>query len=516
MQLRELFPDCEAAFALLNVQRLALDSRAECRDALFFAIPGGHFHGAQFAQNAIDLGACAVVSDVERPLSIRSEIAWIKTAQPLSELARCAHEFYKNALDAMRHAAVTGTSGKTTTTYLLESMLRAQGRTVGLLGTVEQRVGDVHWPATHTTLDVLSLCERLQSMYALGARDCVMEVSSHGLAQQRVDALRFDVAGFTNLTPEHLDYHPDMTHYFEAKARLFTALLKPHGSAVIHSQGEYGLRLYERLKKSAVKPFSVGRLANCDAMIAAEKVDDAGVQFELSTPFGLLKIHSQLLGHFNADNIALAAVMALALGVDGRAIERAVHAFENVPGRMQVVRARDGRMGVIDYAHKPDALANALRTARVMTRGKLWCVFGCGGDRDRLKRPQMGHIAATLADRVIVTNDNPRSEEPASIAAQIVDGLMAGGAQQVSDFADKQHAHSFCVELDRARAIEMACLQMADDDWLMVAGKGHERVQIVGESIVPFDDAQVLKTLFDASDHCGSSSLQSLSGHKNG
>ncbi len=475
MQLTRLLP----ALGTLDVTQLVGDSRQVRAGALFFALSGEHTDGNLHAGAAVRAGAVAVVSEAAaQPLGV----PWIVVPDVRATLAAVCRVFFDRA-GSMRYAGVTGTNGKTTITYLFEAIAKAAGETIGLLGTVEQRVGEKHWPATHTTLESIALCERLQEMENLGAGWAVLEVSSHALAQKRADALRFSVSAFTNLTPDHLDFHLSMEDYFLAKQRLFNALTD--GTSVIHVGGAYGQRMYDSVRGPRL---SVGRQGK-DIAVTAAVLDRDGTHLELQTPLGALRMRSHLIGEFNVENLVVAVGMGVAAGFSADAIVRGIESLAGVPGRLQMVRSGT-RTAFVDYAHTPDALTRVLQTLRALPHERLLCVFGCGGDRDQKKRPLMGEAAAQNADVAVVTSDNPRSESPQAIIDAIVAGMHAMRA------ADDASRGSFIVLKDRRAAIRWAVAHAEAKDVLLVAGKGHEDYQIVGSEKRHFDDREELLAAF--------------------
>lgn len=472
-----------AALGARDVLTLASDSRAVTPGALFFAVPGWQHDGAAHADAAVRAGAVAVVSEAApRELSV----PWLQVRDVRLVLAETCRVFFARDTSPMRYASVTGTNGKTTITFLFEAMARAAGERIGLLGTIEQRFEGQHWPATHTTLLPIELCSRLQEMETLGAAWAVLEVSSHALDQKRADALRFAVSGFTNLTPDHLDYHGTMEAYFTAKARLFRELTS--GVSVIHTGGASGERMLAQVTGAKL---AVARERG-DVSVESVRVERERTPLVLHTPVGRLELVSPLIGEFNIENVLVAVGMAVAAGFSADAIAHGIEKVR-VPGRLQAVRAANGRLGFVDYAHTPDALARTLSTLQALPHRRVLCVFGCGGDRDRTKRPLMGEAVAAHSDVAVVTSDNPRSESAEAIIADILPGLHAF----------EQHApqapvtsRSFVVLADRGEAIRWAAEKMNAEDLLLVAGKGHEDYQIVGDERRHFDDCESLTNAF--------------------
>jgi UDP-N-acetylmuramoyl-L-alanyl-D-glutamate--2,6-diaminopimelate ligase len=472
MRLEEVIPDAPRAAGALEITALAYDTRAVAPGTLFFCVPGFTRDGHQFAPQAIARGAVALV--VERPLDLG--VAEILVPSARAAMAPAAARFYGDPTSELETVGVTGTNGKTTTAFLVRALLEGAGRRTGLLGTVKSIVGGVAHGVERTTPEAIDLQRTFRQMVEGGDVACAMEVSSHALVLHRADAVHFAAAIFTNLTQDHLDFHRSMEHYFEAKRRLFTALSPRH--AIVSLDGAYGRRLAAELPGAIT--FAIER----DASYIAHdlQVDLAGTRFTVRAPGGELRLHSPLRGRFNVLNVLGAIAAAEALGVDAGAVQAAISAAEQVPGRFETVDAGQDFAVVVDYAHTPDSLENVLRAARGLARGgpggRVHVVFGCGGDRDRGKRPLMGAIAARLADSVIVTSDNPRSEDP----TVIIDEILAGAGDDV------EH------NVDRREAIAQAIAAAEPGDVVVIAGKGHERGQeFAGGRKTPFDDVTVAR-----------------------
>jgi UDP-N-acetylmuramoyl-L-alanyl-D-glutamate--2,6-diaminopimelate ligase len=437
----------------VEVRDLAYDARAVTPGALFFAVPGEHADGHDFAGAAVDAGAVAVVVERELQLSVPQVVV----ASARAAMAPAADVFFGEPTRELEVVGVTGTSGKTTASFLLFAILAAAGRRPGLLGTVEARVGGERRGVVRTTPEAVDLQRLFREMLDAGDRSCAMEASSHASVLHRLDRVRFAVLVFTNLSHDHLDFHGDLESYFEAKRRLFFAEPKP--IAVVNVGDEHGRRLAQELPEAIT--FSA---------------DDASA---------LDGIDLRLRGRFNVENALAALCAARALGIEDEAIRRGLESVRSVPGRFEAVDAGQPFHVIVDYAHKPDALANVLRAARELADGnRVICVLGAGGDRDRAKRAPMGRLAAELADATIVTTDNPRSEDPEAIAAEIVSG--ADGAAQ----GEVGRAAAI------ARAIELARL----GDVVLIAGKGAEQGQEFADRTVPFDDREAaLKAILETS-----------------
>jgi UDP-N-acetylmuramoyl-L-alanyl-D-glutamate--2,6-diaminopimelate ligase len=453
------------------VRSVTHDSRAVARGAVFVAIPGQRTDGARFAADAVKRGALAIVAETPPPADIA--VPWIQTTDARLALAELAAVYYDHPSEHLLLVGVTGTNGKTTTTYLLASVFDAAGLQSGRLGTVTFRTGpsasDEH-EASHTTPEASEVQRLLREMVRNGCRACAMEVSSHALAQRRVAHLRLGAAIFTNLTRDHLDFHGDMQNYFAAKRRLFEML--PAGApAIVNTDDPKGVELATTLPR--VVTYGIDHPAD----VRARDVECtlAGVA---------------LVGRPNVYNILGAVGAAIALDLPLPAIERGVAALEHVPGRFQFVSEdSDDIRVVVDYAHTDDALKNLLETARALASGRLLTVFGCGGDRDRSKRPLMGAVAARLSDRVVLTSDNPRSEDPERILDEITRGLSPtpepGGPRRSGTPFDRLP--------DRREAIEYAIRIAQPGDLVLVAGKGHEKYQVIGDRTLPFDDVAVAR-----------------------
>jgi UDP-N-acetylmuramoyl-L-alanyl-D-glutamate--2,6-diaminopimelate ligase len=435
----------------VEVRDLAFDARAVVPGTLFFAVPGTRADGHDFAAEAVERGAAALV--VERALDLPVPQVVVRDAR--AAMAPVADAFFGEPTRELEVAGVTGTSGKTTTSFLLFAILAAAGRRPGLLGTVEARVGGERRGVVRTTPEAIDLQRVFREMLDAGDRSCAMEASSHASVLHRLDCVRFAALVFTNLSQDHLDFHGDMESYFEAKRRLFLA--EPRPIAVVNIGDEYGRRLAEELPEAIT--FSA---------------DDASA---------LTGVDLKLRGRFNVENALGALTAARTLGIDDDAIRRGLESVRGVPGRFESVDAGQPFHVIVDYAHKPGALENVLRAARELAGdGQVICVAGAGGDRDRGKRAVMGRLASELADVAIVTSDNPRSEDPEAIAAEIVSG--AEGEVEV--------------ELDRAAAIGRAVGLAQPGDVVLIAGKGAEQGQEFADRTVPFDDREAAKDALKA------------------
>jgi len=459
-----------------SVVGVTSDSRQVAPGSVFVAIRGGSQDGHQFIADVQERGACLVVGEDLAPRGL--QIPYLKVADPRKALAELASSFFDHPSRSLLMIGVTGTSGKTTTTYLLEAILTAAGHRVGVIGTVNFRFGSRIFPSTHTTPGAVELQGLLAEMKKAGCTAVVMEVSSHALKQERTAQIAFDGVLFTNLSPEHLDFHPDMEDYFQSKAVLFTSLMdfsmaqgkKPVGT--VNEEDDYGLRL-------ASGSFQVTRFNTRGLHVSLE-----GIRGEVNG----IQIESGLTGGFNCSNISGAVNLAQLLKVDRAAIQKGVAGLPGVPGRLERVLNSRGVHVWVDYAHKPDALEKVLKTLRSIKKShRLITVFGCGGDRDRKKRPVMGRIAITYSDFVFVTSDNPRTENPQTIIEEILEGVSGAG-------------ENYKVEVDRKRAIFQAIHMAKANDLVLIAGKGHEDYQILGTQKIHFDDREIATEAFQTLD----------------
>ena len=470
MQLGQLLPLSAEANRGVEISGLAYDNRTVRAGTLFFCVRGFTRDGHDFAADAVARGAAALV--VDHPLQALA-IPQVLVADVRAAMAPAAAAFYRHPTARLRVAGVTGTNGKTTTVYLLRALLEDAGIRTGLLGTVISIVGGTQREVQRTTPEAIDLQRTFSEMLDAGDRACVMEVSSHALELARVDAIEFETAVFTNLTQDHLDFHPTMEHYFAAKRSLFTA--HNPANSVVNIDDSYGRRLARDLEGSIT--YSLRDEAASFRAVGVE-TDLDGSRFVLRTADGERVVRSPLRGRFNVYNVLAALAAADAMGVS---LDDAVATIERagqVPGRFETVDEGQPFAVIVDYAHTPDSLQNVLVGARNLTDGRLHVVFGCGGDRDRGKRPLMGEIAARLADRVIVTSDNPRSEDPEAIIGEI----LAGIDRQVEANPDRRAAIRDAIETAR------------EGDVVVIAGKGHEQGQEFEHGRkLPFDDVSVAR-----------------------
>lgn len=454
----------------------AHDSREVTPGSLFFCVVGERDDGHDFATQAVQAGAAALC--VERRVALdvpQLVVRKVREAMPLVGAA-----LYGNPSEQLVMLGVTGTNGKTTTTYLLDAIARADGRTTGLIGTIETRVGKELRPGVRTTPESLDLQKLLAEMLVAGVDTVSMEVTSHALVLNRVDGVRFSSAGFTNLTQDHLDFHADMEEYFAAKASLFTPQRAERGA--VNVDDPYGQRIR---KASGISCVGFGRVEAAEVRASEVELEPTGSRFTVVTPKGETQLSTSLAGPFNVSNCLAATAIALQAGIGLDAIERGIASLRTVPGRFESVDAGQPFAVVVDYAHTPDSLDNVLVAARrvaALKGGRVITVFGCGGDRDRGKRPLMGMAAARGADYLIVTSDNPRSEVPEAIVGEILEGVRAVSAEGPD-----------AALVDRRAAIEHALAEARPDDVVVIAGKGHETGQQFADRTIPFDDRVVAR-----------------------
>lgn len=465
------------------------DSRAVRPGDVYAALPGARLHGADYVAQARDLGAAAILTDptgAERAAGTGLPV--LVTEDPRGRMGELAAEIYGRPGEALLQIGITGTSGKTTTAYLVEGGLRGAGHRTGLIGTVEMRIGEERIKSERTTPEATDLQALFAVMRERGTESVAMEVSSHALVLGRVDGCVFDVAVFSNLSPEHMEFHSGMEDYFQAKAQLFTPARARRG--VVNLDDEYGQRL---VTESAIPVVTFSAEGHPDADWRADDVEvgPLGSTFTVVGPQGeRLRAKAPLPGPFNVAN-TLAAIVALAVaGIDPQTAADGVAAVPGVPGRLERVDAGQPYLAVVDYAHKTDAVESVLRSLRKVTEGRLHIVLGCGGDRDRTKRGPMGAAAARYADTAVLTSDNPRSEDPLAILA----AMLAGAAEVPS-----HKRGDVLVEADRAAAIAAAVARAAPGDTVLVAGKGHEQGQDIAGVVRPFDDRRVLREAIEHS-----------------
>lgn len=458
--------------------RVQNDSRKVLPGDIFVAIPGTKLDGGDFIESALQAAAKVIIH--EKPLDhYRRGVAYLMVTSARKAYARCCREFYERPDEVLRLFGVTGTNGKSTTAFLVEHLLRHGGVPCGLISTVEYRDGKLVRPASQTTPEAGVLFPLLAEMRRNGQKAVAMELSSHALAQDRISGARFRTGIFTNLSGDHLDYHRDMEHYYQAKKSFFTEYLDSGSTAVINVDDPWGARLAGEL--SGMRVITFGTVPGSMWRIGNVKLDAAGSRFRLSCPERAFDVAIGLIGMHNVYNLAGALLAVLDFGLSPAAIDEALSFPVRVPGRLESFRRADGAVFYVDYAHTDDALANVLTILRRICTGRLIAVFGAGGDRDRAKRPRMGKAAGEIADLLIVTSDNPRSEDPEAIISEIVAGVPEG--------------RPFEMVTDRAAAIRRAAELAGPGDVVLVAGKGHENYQEIAGVRRSFDDRAVVKSL---------------------
>jgi UDP-N-acetylmuramoyl-L-alanyl-D-glutamate--2,6-diaminopimelate ligase len=472
-----------------DVSSVEYDSRRVKPGSLFVAMRGESSDGNRFIDQAIQSGAVAIVTDspTEKP---REGVAWALVPHGRRALARISQNFYKRPAERMAVTGITGTNGKSTTAFLMEAILSAAGRKSALIGTIEYHVAGKIYPAPHTTPEAPELAQMLHEALSQGASESVMEVSSHALAQQRVFGIPFDVAVFTNLTRDHLDYHKTMDEYFRAKRVLFEGCgTEPPRAVVTNLDDEYGIQLAKFSGKQSSVVLSYG-WDRGDFHAEKPDITPRGTRFDVVTPKEKIAVFSPLIGRVNVYNILAAAAASFARGCSSDTISRGVRSLPYVPGRFQRVDCGQPFTVVVDYAHTDDALSNLTALARefVSRNGagaRVITLFGCGGDRDRAKRPLMGEAAGRGSDLVVLTSDNPRSEDPRAIINDALVGLQKTGTK-------------YAVEVDRRKAIAVAIGEARAGDIVLLAGKGHEKAQVTRDGSHPFDDVEVANEILQA------------------
>lgn len=467
----------------VDIKGLAYDSRQVKPGFLFVAVPGRHHDGAAFIDDALKRGAVAVIG--EQPLALR-HVPYVQVPDARIVLADIACAYFENPSASLDVYGVTGTNGKTTVAYMLRALLTASGRRAGLISSVCYEIGSRVIPANRTTPEAPDLQAMLRKIEEAGCDSVIMEVSSHALDQHRVRGMDYDVAIYTNLSRDHLDYHGNMESYFDVKRRLFTSLGRggKEAIAVINRDDAWGRTLAADVAAGTVSVVTYGASAEADVRAENIRLQSDGSRFTVQTPWGTTPICLRQLGRFNVSN-ALAAIAAC--GARGMELERMVDALETmegVPGRLQSVAGGQPFNVFVDYAHTDDALNNVLSILREITAGRMVLVFGCGGDRDRGKRAPMGAAAERHADHTYITSDNPRTENPECIAQEIAAG-----------FTD---ASRYTLCLDRGEAIRAALTEARAGDTVLIAGKGHEHYQEFGQTIIPFDDAEVARKILSS------------------
>ena len=450
-----------------EIKGITYDSRDVKPGWLFVAIKGDKYDGHSFLEEAERKGAITAVVESNRLPITDYRLPIIVVEDTRESLAHLAQKFYGNPSKDLKIIGVTGTYGKTTSTWLLKSIYESAGLRTGLIGTIEYEIGDRHIPAHNTTPESLDLQRIFYELKEDGANGCVMEVSSHGIAMKRVCGIDFDIAAFTGLGRDHLDFHHTLKEYADTKLKLFSGL-KSEGLAVLNHDDPTFSRFKEHIKARVV---SYGTSSECDTCGELHSLSKEGIEILVRWDGKEEKISSKLVGGYNLYNILLATTCALNNGIKFEAVREGIGKLERVPGRFE----RVGRV-IVDYAHTPEALESALKSARELASGRIICIFGCGGDRDQGKRPLMGKVASELADYVLLTTDNPRSENSQEITKDIIEGITTGNYEVI---------------LDRKEAIRTAINRSSEEDIILLVGKGHENYQVCGELKIPWDDKKI-------------------------
>ncbi len=463
-----------------EVSGISYSSRSVNAGHLFAALRGEKKDGFHFIPEAISKGARAILSERTKPSEF--DINWIQVQEARKSLALCSANFFHHPSRHLKVVGITGTKGKTTITYIIESILKTADFSPGVLGTISYRGPGLSMTAERTTPEAPDLQRLMQNMVEHGATHCVMEVSSHSLELDRVTGIDFDVAVFTNLSGEHLDYHQTMERYFEAKKKLFFLPAEKKTMAVINTDDVWGKKLIEELHMGAITyGLEAGALVQAEESSLSEK----GIEMVVKYPAGKMRISSPLLGRPNLYNILAAVASALILKVPETEIAEGVASLQGIPGRFEKIKNSFGMHLMVDYAHNDDALRQLLETAKELAQKKTIVVFGAGGDRDKSKRSRMGEAAGRLADYSIITSDNPRSEDPLAIIAEIERGMKKTGSKQYEVIPDRRKAI--------ARALDIG----QQGDYILVAGKGHENYQIIEDKVIHFSDAEVILELLE-------------------
>jgi UDP-N-acetylmuramoyl-L-alanyl-D-glutamate--2,6-diaminopimelate ligase len=480
MNLRTLLSFLEKydAYGNLDIELtgLAYDSRKVQPGNLFAALPGINFHGAQFLKNAEAAGAAAILTNIE----IDTQLPRIYVDSPRYALAILSHEYFGRPSTKLRLFGATGTNGKTTSTFLLHSVLEHAGISTGLLGTVQYRGPKFKKASSLTTPESLDLQQMFAAMIDSGSGACVMEVSSHSLTQYRVAGCNFESMIFTNLTQDHLDYHKTMEDYFQAKWMVFENEICKTETASINQDDPYGQRILAQRGELGLQSVSYGFDEKADYRIIDWKTGTTGSELYIQSARGKTYLKSPLMARFNAYNVAGVFASLHTCGIPAEAIALGIEKMKQVPGRFERIDHGQPFLIFIDYAHTDDALKQLLQTVRTYTKKKVTLLFGCGGDRDRGKRPLMGEVAGHLADEIIITSDNPRTEDPNEIAKDVLQGVNRSRNKNVH------------IILDRAEAIRFAVAKMQAEEVLVLAGKGHEDYQMIGNEKLHFDEREIL------------------------
>ncbi len=472
------------------VAGIACDSRRVKPGELFFALPGVAVDGVRFIPQALAAGAVAIVAE-SLPEQRQPGICYVKVDNARRAMALMAAQFYGHPSADAVVVGVTGTNGKTTTTYLLEAIFQQAGYAPAVFGTVEYRFGDVRYEAATTTPESIDLQRMMAEFRQLGADVLILEASSHALDQHRVDGVAFDAAVFTNLTQDHLDYHATFDAYFASKSRLFTELLG-EGAGVVNREDSWGRTLLE-LNKKWISYGLDDRAAVYPSRIEAGRDFIRGI---FASPAGDIVVESGMLGDFNISNLLAAATTALKLGISAEVIARGISAAPQVPGRVEKVVNEKNILALVDYSHTEDSLEKALQTLSRLEHRRVITVVGCGGDRDKFKRPKMAAVAVKYSDLTIFTSDNPRTEDPLAILEAVRRGALDAGSHELTA-EELDRERGFIVIPDRRDAIELAGKTAGSGDILLVAGKGHENYQVIGTTKIHFDDREELKRVLN-------------------
>jgi len=468
----------------LEVSGISIDSNNVKEGFLFVALRGENTDGHRYIDSAVKNGAKALI--VEKTPEINSqEVSVVQVNDSRAALAVASANFFRHPTKELILVGITGTNGKTTITYLLESIWNYEQKKSGIIGTIDYRYGENIKQSSMTTPESLDLMRMFREMRELGVETVAMEVSSHAIDKDRALRCQFDAAVFTNLTQDHLDYHDTMEDYFQVKKRLFSEYLvdskKEKKYSIVNIDDPFGARLVKEISGNIVS-CSI-KNANSAVYAKTSRITEEGIEANINTPFGDIQINSTLFGEHNLSNILAAVATAVSLGSSKESIEQGISNIKSVPGRLEGIENKGGFNVLVDYAHTPDALKNVLLASRPLTKGKLILVFGCGGDRDNAKRPLMGKIAMELSDVLIITSDNPRTEDPEIILDYIEQGVNQAGEQEKSYYRIA----------DRTQAIRKAIKTAKKDDTILIAGKGHEDYQIIGTTKYPFDDRKIAR-----------------------
>jgi len=467
----------------MEILDVACDSRRLRPQSLFFALHGAKADGNAFLKDAIANGAMAIASEDAAPAWLPANIAWVRVSEARKALAIVAANFYGHPAEALQLAAVTGTNGKTTTTSLIDAMVKASGAKTGLFGTIAYHTPRGEYPSPNTTPESVDLQRFLAEIRDEGGKFAVLEASSHALTMERLWGCHFQAAVFTNLTREHMDYHKTFEDYFAAKRRLFegTAAGAPE-VAIVNSDDAYGRKLVGLARRTV----TYGLEAAADITTKKFQLSFEGLTFVAQTPHGKVQVASSLVGRINVYNILAAIGAGQALGLESAAIEKGLRELESVSGRFQRINEGQPFLVIVDYAHTDDALENLIRTARELNvKGRVITLFGCGGEKDRTKRPVMGEVTGRLSDLTILSSDNPRSEDPLKIISDIIVGLQ-------------KTSGTYLIEPDREKAIGLAMDEARGGDFVLLAGKGHENYQILASGTLHFDDREMARAALRA------------------